>query len=102
MYCAIAACLVFGLIGKPALSGMLPHKQVSGRNLMSQADSLEGDPITHLCLSEEAHAAAAAALCGIAGLHGGGRIIGTGGGGYDRRNVARAWTRVVQSLVESA
>ena len=26
------------------------------------ADSLEGDPITHLCYSEEAHAEAAAAL----------------------------------------
>ena len=65
------------------------------------ADSLEGDPITHLCWTEEAHAHAAAALCRLADKHCDGRIIGTGGGGYNRRNLARAWTRVVQSFVES-
>jgi acetoin utilization protein AcuC len=65
------------------------------------ADSLEGDPITHLRWSEEAHAHAAAALCRLADRHCKGRIIGTGGGGYNRRNLARAWTRVVQSFVES-
>jgi len=65
------------------------------------ADSLEGDPITHLCWTEEAHAAAAASLCRLADRYAEGRIIGTGGGGYNRRNVARAWTRVVQSFVET-
>jgi acetoin utilization protein AcuC len=65
------------------------------------ADSLEGDPITHLCWTEEAHAHAAAALCRLADKYCNGRIIGTGGGGYNRRNLARAWTRVVQSFVES-
>ena len=65
------------------------------------ADSLEGDPITHLCWTEEAHAEAAAALCRLADKHSGGRIIGMGGGGYNRRNLARAWTRVVQSFVET-
>jgi len=65
------------------------------------ADSLEGDPITHLCWTEDAHAYAAAALCRLADKHCEGRIIGTGGGGYNRHNVARAWTRVVQSFVES-
>jgi acetoin utilization protein AcuC len=63
------------------------------------ADSLEGDPITHLCYTEQAHADAAAALCRIADKHCGGRIIGTGGGGYNRDNLARAWTRVVESFV---
>ena len=65
------------------------------------ADSLEGDPITHMAWTEEAHAHAAAAMCRLAGEHCQGRIIGTGGGGYNRRNVARAWTRVVQSFVET-
>lgn len=65
------------------------------------ADSLEGDPITHMAWTEEAHAHAAAAMCRLAGKHCKGRIIGTGGGGYNRRNVARAWTRVVQSFVET-
>jgi len=66
------------------------------------ADSLEGDPITHLRLSEEAHAHAARRLCDIADRHAAGRILGVGGGGYNRRNLARAWTRVVQAFVEAA
>jgi acetoin utilization protein AcuC len=65
------------------------------------ADSLEGDPITHLCWTEEAHAHAAASLCRLAQKHCQGRIIGTGGGGYNRHNLARAWTRVVRSFIET-
>ena len=63
------------------------------------ADSLEGDPITHLAFSEEAHAAAATALCRRADDLGHGRVLGMGGGGYNRRNIARAWTRVVEAFV---
>jgi len=62
------------------------------------ADSLAGDPLTHLRYSEEAHAAAALSLCQLADIHSGGRIVATGGGGYSRRNLARAWTRVVQAF----
>jgi acetoin utilization protein AcuC len=62
------------------------------------ADSLDGDPITHLRYTEEAHAAAATSLCALADRQCGGRIVATGGGGYNRRNLARAWTRVVQAL----
>jgi len=63
------------------------------------ADSLEGDPITQLRYTEAAHAEAATSLCQIADEYCEGRIIGMGGGGYNRRNIARAWTRVVQSFV---
>jgi len=63
------------------------------------ADSLSGDPITHLCYSEQAHADAASALCRLADKHCKGRVVGMGGGGYNRHNLARAWTRVVQSFV---
>ena len=66
------------------------------------ADSLEGDPITHLRLTEEAHAHAATRLALIADRFASGRILGVGGGGYNRRNLARAWTRVVQAFVEAA
>ena len=65
------------------------------------ADSLEGDPITHLRLSEEAHAHAATRLCALANRSAQGRLLAMGGGGYNRRNLARAWTRVVRSMVES-
>jgi acetoin utilization protein AcuC len=62
------------------------------------ADSLAGDPLTHLSYSEEAHAGAAVSLCQLADRHCAGRIVGTGGGGYSRRNLARAWTRVVEAF----
>src|SRR5512138_101339 len=69
--------------------------------LQCGADSLAGDPITHLCLTEEAHAHAAARLCALADEFGHGRVLAMGGGGYNRGNLARAWTRVVQSFLES-
>ena len=62
------------------------------------ADSLAGDPITHLRYTEAAHARAATDLCELADRHCGGRIVATGGGGYNLRNLARAWTRVVESF----
>ena len=70
--------------------------------LQCGADSLSGDPITHLTLTEASHAHAAARLAALADRHAGGRILAFGGGGYNRRNIARAWTRVVQACVEAA
>jgi acetoin utilization protein AcuC len=69
--------------------------------LQCGADSLEGDPITHLSFSEAAHAHAAASVCRIADKLGHGRVLAMGGGGYNRQNLARAWTRVVEALVAS-
>jgi acetoin utilization protein AcuC len=69
--------------------------------LQCGADSLEGDPITHLAFSEEAHAHAAASVCRIADELGHGRVLAMGGGGYNRQNLARAWTRVVEALVDA-
>ena len=62
------------------------------------ADSLEGDPITHLCFSEKTHASAAAGLCDLADRFCDGRIVGVGGGGYNRSNLACAWTGVVRAF----
>ncbi len=66
--------------------------------LQCGADSLGGDPITHLAFTEQAHAHAAMRLRSLADRHCDGRLIALGGGGYDRRNLARAWTRVVEAL----
>jgi acetoin utilization protein AcuC len=63
------------------------------------ADSLAGDPITHLRFTEAAHAHAARRLCAIADAQGHGRVLGMGGGGYNRRNLARAWTAVVGAFL---
>lgn len=63
------------------------------------ADSLAGDPITHLRFSEKAHAYAAQRLCAMADASCQGRLIAMGGGGYNRINLARAWTAVLEQLL---
>jgi acetoin utilization protein AcuC len=65
------------------------------------ADSLAGDPITHLRYSAAAHGYAAARLCALAEKHARGRILALGGGGYDHENIARAWTAVVRAFLET-
>ena len=62
------------------------------------ADSLNGDPITHLKYTAKAHRYAADILHRLAHKHSDGRIIALGGGGYNRRNIADAWTEVVKSF----
>ncbi|HEY5807346.1 MAG TPA: acetoin utilization protein AcuC [Povalibacter sp.] len=69
--------------------------------LQCGADSVQGDPLTHMGFSDTVHGQAAASLCAIADRLGHGRIVAMGGGGYNRRNLARAWTGVVQALVDS-
>jgi len=65
------------------------------------ADSLAGDPITHLAYSENAHGHAAARLREFADRYCEGRVLGMGGGGYNRTNLARAWTRSVEGLLDA-
>lgn len=65
------------------------------------ADSLAGDPITHLQLSSAAHAQAARSLCAIAERCCNGRLLALGGGGYNRANLAAAWTAVVSEFVSA-
>jgi len=66
--------------------------------LQCGADSLDGDPITHLQFSEASHARAATDLRALAENQCDGRLVAMGGGGYNRQNLARAWTRVVEAL----
>jgi len=67
--------------------------------LQCGADSLEGDPITHLRLSPRAHGHAARALRELADQLGHGRVLALGGGGYNRTNLAQAWNAVVENLL---
>jgi acetoin utilization protein AcuC len=67
--------------------------------LQCGADSIEGDPLTHLRLSPRAHARAARELAALAESLGHGRVLALGGGGYDRGNLASAWNAVVESLL---
>jgi acetoin utilization protein AcuC len=68
--------------------------------LQCGADSIAGDPITHLRYTPDAHRHAAARLCRLAAKHCQGRLLALGGGGYNRSNLAIAWTAVVAALLE--
>lgn len=70
--------------------------------LQCGADSIEGDPITHLQFTPAVHARAAADLVALAERLGHGRVLATGGGGYNRVNLARAWNAVVEGLLSGA
>jgi acetoin utilization protein AcuC len=67
--------------------------------LQCGADSLEGDPITHLRFSPAAHGRAASDLAALADRIGHGRVLGLGGGGYNRGNLAQGWNAVVEGLL---
>jgi acetoin utilization protein AcuC len=67
--------------------------------LQCGADSLAGDPITHLRFSAAAHAHAAGRLCLLAERHAQGRVVAMGGGGYNRDNLGRAWSAVLEAFV---
>lgn len=68
--------------------------------LQAGADSIKGDPITHLAFSPIAHAHAAKRLVYLADRHCDGRIIGLGGGGYNRENIALGWNSVLKAFIE--
>ncbi len=72
--------------------------------LQAGADSISGDPITHMRDSPAAHGQAARDLAALAEALGHGRVLGTGGGGYNRQNLAQAWNNVIEGFlpVESA
>jgi acetoin utilization protein AcuC len=67
--------------------------------LQCGADSLEGDPITHLRYSPATHGRAALELAQLADRLGHGRVLALGGGGYNRNNLAQAWNAVCESLL---
>lgn len=65
------------------------------------ADSIAGDPITHLAYTPATHRHAAAGLCRLAERHCSGRLLAMGGGGYNRQNLALAWSAVLETLIEN-
>jgi acetoin utilization protein AcuC len=69
--------------------------------LQCGADSIAGDPITHLRLHPSDHGMAAGRLCALADTLCAGRFVALGGGGYDRANLAAAWCAVLAAMVEA-
>jgi len=66
------------------------------------ADSLAGDPLAMLQYSPAAHTHAAKRLCVLANELAGGRIMGFGGGGYNRDNLAAAWCGVLDEFIKGS
>ena len=67
--------------------------------LQGGADSIQGDPITHLAYSEQVHSFVVKQLCEIADEYCEGRILIMGGGGYNLDNIAKTWTAMVAAMV---
>ncbi|MEE4376021.1 MAG: acetoin utilization protein AcuC [Candidatus Competibacteraceae bacterium] len=65
------------------------------------ADGLQGDPLTHLHYTIQAHISAATDMCAIAEEFAEGRIVAVGGGGYELSNISQAWTAVVNAFLEA-
>ena len=63
------------------------------------ADSLQGDPITHLDYSTRSYQLAAESLCQLAEELCDGRLVALGGGGYNLENISRAWPVVVRAML---
>ena len=63
------------------------------------ADGLLGDPLAHLDYSAATHVHAARSLVNIAERFAKGRLMAFGGGGYDRNNLARAWSAVLREII---
>jgi acetoin utilization protein AcuC len=89
---------VFGMVW-PRVTAHLSRFSPEFIILQCGADSLEGDPITHLRFSSKAHGRAARELSELAEGLGHGRVLALGGGGYNRTNLATAWTAVVENLL---
>jgi acetoin utilization protein AcuC len=70
--------------------------------LQAGADSVAGDPLTHMRFSPDVHGFVARRLSVLAEEQCGGRMIATGGGGYHRVNLAQAWCNVVQNMAPAA
>ena len=66
------------------------------------ADSIAGDPLAHLQYTPAAHAHAAQRLCVLANEMCGGRIMGFGGGGYNRNNLALGWCGVLNAFIHGS
>jgi acetoin utilization protein AcuC len=66
------------------------------------ADSVDGDPITHMAYTASAHAHAVKRLCGIANECCDGHVVAMGGGGYNLDNIAKTWTAVVSAMADGS
>ena len=84
----------------PQVEKLLEKHQPEFIVLQCGADSIAGDPITHMAYTEQAHAHAAKRFSALAERYCTGKILVMGGGGYNHENIAKTWTTVVNALSE--
>ncbi|MBF0446945.1 MAG: acetoin utilization protein AcuC [Magnetococcales bacterium] len=65
------------------------------------SDSIAGDPITDLRLSASVHYTMAAKIVEIAKQLGHGRVLATGGGGYNSKNIGYGWSSIVKAFIDN-
>lgn len=82
----------------PKIEDFLRERKPDFILLQCGADSINGDPITHMAYTESSHAYAAAQLRKLADEYCNGRIIAMGGGGYNHYNIAKTWTAVLSEM----
>ncbi len=83
----------------PQVENFLVHFKPEIILLQAGADSIAGDPITHMRFSPAAHGHATKRLMRVADEFCNGRIIATGGGGYNRTNLALGWNEVLKAML---
>lgn len=83
----------------PKVMDLMAREQPEFVILQCGADSVAGDPITHMQFSAAVHAKAARDLRAFTEEQGHGRLLALGGGGYHRGNIAAAWNGVVEALI---
>ena len=69
--------------------------------LQCGADSLDGDPLTHLRYTAATHYRVAFDLARLADRFANGRLVAMGGGGYNLENIAQAWCATVRGLLDA-
>ncbi len=83
----------------PEIEEFLRAKEPQFVLLQAGADSIGGDPLTHLRFTPAIHGYVSAQLRKLADDCCQGRMVAMGGGGYDRSNLARAWVAVVEGML---
>ncbi|WP_428609016.1 acetoin utilization protein AcuC [Sedimenticola sp.] len=86
----------------PQITEFMERHQPEFIILQCGADSLAGDPITHLQYSGDVHYRTANYLRHYAQKNGNGRVLALGGGGYNHANIAQAWLQVVRGLLDAS
>lgn len=67
--------------------------------LQCGADSMKGDPLTHLRYSQKTHGYVSERLSHLADKHCDGKLLTMGGGGYSLANITTAWNAVIEKMI---